>query len=144
MVAQLEISVAHAWIFAVLTTDPEITSLVGSHVFNSQITGTNPYPAVVYAVQSPMRPLRGVGGYKIWESGLFTIKAVGQTRDYDDITPIALRIDQLFDRTGGPGPNGGTVVSSMGETWVQYPESDNQSNDFRHLGRLYRLTVQGV
>lgn len=97
-------------------------------------------PLVMLSVSDPS-DVRGVGDTRIMVDMTVLIRGVAQTASYTDVRPIAERIDVLFHGSSGPGA-GGAILHSMREGIFRLPETDEDGQEWRHLGGSYRVWAQ--
>ena len=132
------VGLVEPWIYHRLSTDTALLTLVNI----GSISGTLsvevlPTPYVTFLCQSP-RDVVGNAGQRISTDNLYMIKAVAQTGTWDDILPIADRIDALFHLSGQVISVSGGSLSSVRQSVVQYPEVDD-GLQYRHLGGIFRI-----
>jgi hypothetical protein len=140
-----EMTVVERWIFNVIAADADLKvggTLGVRQVANTEVRGTNPWPAIVFNPTTTMKPTRGVGLTKLWSAGPWMIKVICKTANYDDCEPFAARIHQLFDKAGGAVAGGGYIVSSHETDTFQMPERVSQDEQYRHMGYTYRIVAQ--
>jgi hypothetical protein len=140
-----EATIVSNWIWEKIQGDAEAKpggTLGVRKLFNTQVRGKDIYPCIVYQNQSPPQDIRGKGLAPIWVEGLWTIKAIGKTDNYDDLAPIVAAIHRLFDATGGPVTGGGYIIQCWRRSILQMAEQDEQSVNFRHYGGTYKIEAQ--
>jgi hypothetical protein len=131
------VDVIEPWMYQRLAADAALTALVAGRVVSTMAGRNMQSPYVVFDLNSP-RDIRGIGTGRIMVDCLYVAKAVGKTDSWDDLAPIAARVDELLDGASGEVV-AGHVLGVARERVVQYAEVDDNGNQYRHLGGMYRL-----
>lgn len=132
-----EALVVDGWLYARLSGDAELSTLVGGRIFSALAPPDTPVPFVVYSSQT-WRDVRGVGPRaRILSESVYQVKAIGEGRSFGPLRRIAERIDELLDGAAGPA-DGGEVAGVAREEQLAFVEVD-EGTEYRHLGGLYRL-----
>lgn len=135
-----DLAAADKWIYATLSADATLLPLIGGRVYDTLAAAGTALPYVVFSYQGGY-DVRGNGPIRVLHSGLYLVKAIGQGTSFATLAPIAARIDALLHAKHG--------VNTDGDAWAvreqpfKYLEIDN-GVQYRHLGGLYRVWVQGA
>lgn len=135
----IEVVYADQWLYSKLSTDATLISLVGTRIYSYVAPAGTLTPFVVYAYQGG-QDIAEVGNYRIFNSGLYQVKAIGQGLSMAAIAPIAHRIDALLQRASG-SVAGGSILACVREQPISYLELSNGVR-YNHLGGIYRIIVQ--
>lgn len=127
------------WLYTVLSGDATITGLVGSRIYDGLAPQGAALPFVVFNFQGGV-DLRGVGTVRVFNSGLYQVKAICQGESYAPAAAIADRIDELIHGNRG-SVSDGSVVDCVREQPLTLIEQQN-GVQYRHVGGLYRIIVQ--
>jgi hypothetical protein len=132
-----EASKIDKWIFSVVTTDQQLSALIGQKCYFGEIPSGKQPPAVVFSFQAG-RDTHGNGGGRLLTSPLYQIKALGVFNA--QLITIADRIDEIFKKATNVLFED-YVFCSRREQQInlKMPGSD-VSNPLRHLGGLYRIS----
>lgn len=142
----IELTRVDAWLFAKLTGDEDLGEAVGwpeerpwvfPDVADDSVGADDQY--VVYSVQDPGADARAVGSIRVMARPLYLVKAVAKTNSYEALRPAADRIDALLDGARNEIAGDGRLIACIRERAFRLPEGD-----YRHLGGLYRVSVQIV
>lgn len=148
-----ELSLAEAWIYAVLAGDPELSAMLDgspeTRIWPNVAPAGTPLPYVVYRYQAS-RDVRGLGNRtaRIMSTPLYQVVGYDEGPQNDDLGPIAVRIDKLLDGKAGTVTDDEAPPSVIGRIlacWREQPFSLPETVEgkiFRRLGGLYRLQVQ--
>lgn len=135
-----ETTIVDQWLTATLAPDSALVALIGANnVHADQAPPGATHPFIVHQFQGAA-DVRGSGPLRIMTSGIWIVKAVGETRDYLTLKPIADRIDVLLQAASGTAA-GGFIFSSVREFPFRLPEREN-GHDYRNLGGGYRCLAQ--
>jgi len=134
------VDIIEPWLYATLSGDEELMGLLDDDT--DRVSGTlsatmlkTPY--VTFLLQSPLDVV-GVGGIRISTDNLYIVKAVTQTSTWDDLKPIARRIDTLLHRAGEVMTEEFGSLSCTRERTFQMAEEAGDLQ-YRHLGGIYRI-----
>lgn len=135
------VALIEPWIYSVLAGDATLLGLVNDGA--ASISGTAsptplPTPFVSFSFDSGLDVLTGAGADRIALNALYLVKAVAATGSWDDVAPVAARVDALLHRPYQVMTVAGGSLSCSREKIVQYPEV-NEGVQYRHLGGLYRI-----
>jgi len=129
----------HEWLYTVLSGDATITSLVGSRIYDGISPQGVIFPYIIYSFLGGA-DTRGVGTVRVFNSGLYQVKAVCEGESYAPAAAIADRIDELIHGNRG-SVSDGSVVDCVREQPLTLIEQQN-GVQYRHVGGLYRIIVQ--
>jgi hypothetical protein len=139
-VAANEIVLADKWLYSVLAGDTALMALAhGVYSYIAPAGAVSPW--VLYNFQGA-HDVIAVGAYRIFNSGLYQVKAVGQSNSLAALGAIAERIDVLLDRKTAT-VTGGVILASHREQPMAYAEQSDGLR-YNHLGGIYRIQVQGA
>ena len=129
----------NTWIYATLSADSEITSLVAGRIYAEQAPQGAACPLIIFSRQDS-QDANTVGGQGGVTTATYQIKAVGEGGAIEPLAPIADRIYSLFHAKKGAG-TGVTILSCVREGGIGYPETFN-GKQYRHYGALYSIMAQ--
>lgn len=138
----IETVYADQWLYSKLTGDATLASLIGARVYSYMAPLGATLPAIIYAYQGG-KDVTEVANYRIFNSGLYQVKAVGQGESMVAIAAIAHRIDTVLHRSSGT-VSGGAILACVrepGRSALSYAEYTNGVR-YNHLGGIYRILVQ--
>ena len=135
----IETIYADQWLYSKLTDDATLAGLIGARVYSYMAPLGATLPAIIYAYQGGV-DVTEVANYRIFNSGLYQVKAVGQGESMVAIATIAHRIDEVLHRASG-SVTGGAILACVRERPLSYPEFTNGVR-YNHLGGIYRILVQ--
>lgn len=135
-----EVVYVDKWLYGVLSGDATLTGLVGARIHAYQAPEGTAFPFVLYSFQGGA-DVAVVGGIRIFNRGVYQVKAVGKGDTMGALQSIADRIDTLLQGASG-SVTGGIILACVREQPLAYAEIDNRIQ-YRHLGGLYRILVQG-
>lgn len=131
------VSIVEPWLYATLSADPALAGLVGDRISGTLSTVTLATPYITFLLQSPL-DIVGVGGVRISTDNLYVVKAVAQDSSWDQVIPIAERIDYLIHRPNSVMTETRGSLSCVRERPFQAVEVDG-GLQYRHLGGVYRI-----
>lgn len=131
------IDIADAWLYATLSADTQLMDLVDGRITGTLGAVTLAAPYVHFMLSSTL-DVNGVGGARISTDNLYIAKGVSQGSTWDDVSPIARRIDYLIHRPNSVMMQGSGSLSCIRERILQVPEVDG-GLQYRHLGGYYRI-----
>lgn len=131
------IEIAEKWLYATLGGDPTLAGLVDDRISGTLSPELLETPYVTFLLQSP-RDIIGVGGVRISTDNLYIVKAVAQTSTWDDLLPIANRIDYLIHRPHSVMTEGSGSLTCIRERVHEQAEVE-KGLQYRHLGGIYRI-----
>lgn len=134
------IEVVEGWLYSTLTDDSNVSSIVGTRVFDQPPKEGTEYPFIIYNGGS-FQDIRGVGITRFVSGTIYTVKAVAQTSDASVLSTLAGYIDDALTLAGGIAVTGGTVLSSVRERSVNYREFSGGKH-FVHRGGEYAILAQ--
>jgi hypothetical protein len=135
------IELIEPWIYGRLLADDALLALIGGidHVSGTLSSTELVPPYVTFLMNSTADVIAGAGGDRISTENLYVIKSVVASGSWDDVTPIAKRIDALFHLPYATVTYEALgVVTSIRERVISYPEVDD-GVQYRHLGGIYRI-----
>lgn len=135
----IEVVYADQWLYSQLSADTTLSALVGVRIYSYVAPAGTPTPFVIYAYQGG-QDVAEVGNHRIFNSGLYQVKAVNQGLSMAEIAPVAHRIDEILHRSSG-GVVGGSILACVREQSISYVEHGNGVR-YNHLGGIYRIIVQ--
>lgn len=130
--------IAEAWLYSVLTGDSELMGDVGG-VYVDSVPGEPPSRYVLITAPD-LADVSYVGGHIGWGTALYAVRAVGQVVSYSPLIPASKRIHALLHRQRG-STEYGKVIACYREQPFRMTEYSGD-RQWRHLGGIYRLTVQ--
>lgn len=130
---------ADQWLYSKLTTDATLASLLSGRVYSYMAPLGAAFPVIIYAYQGGT-DVSEVGGYRIFNSGLYQVKAVGKGESMAALAAIANRLDAVLHRASGTA-TGGAILACVRERPVSYSEYTTGMR-YNHLGGIYRILVQ--
>lgn len=101
------------------------------------------YPIVRYDPQSPGVEARGVSTTTIWLDSLWLIRGVVDGTSYEPLRTIASRIYALLHGSHDIAVTDGMIMWCVREQAFQQ-EIVEAGREYRHLGGIYRIVVQGT
>jgi hypothetical protein len=131
------VEIIEPWLYETLSSDSELAGLVEDRIsgtLSPVLLGT---PYVTFLLQSPL-DIVGVGGTRISTDNLYIVKGVAQTSTWDDLIPIARRIDILLHRAGLVMTEASGSLSCTRERTFQQAEEAGDLQ-YRHLGGIFRI-----
>lgn len=129
--------IVEPWLFATLTEDATLVALVGGRISGTLSATPLKPPYVTFLLQSS-RDVKGVGGAQISTDNLYMVKGVAQTSSWNDLNPIAERINYLINRPGSTMTGAQGSLTCVREFILQEPEVED-GVQYRHLGGVYRI-----
>jgi hypothetical protein len=143
----LEPLVVEEYIFTQLNV-PALTSLVPDapgqtlvEIYSDTVPPDVRFPYVIFQMQSNSDTMTTDGTRVLWVA-TYIVKAVGRTKSYIGLGPIASQIDILLHKQSGVVSDG-TVLHSRRLQVVRYPEVTDGVN-YRHLGGSYRFWTEAT
>lgn len=133
---------AAAWVTETLTADPTWAAASPGGLWGGPAkTGTR-YPFTRFDAQSPGVELRTAGTTTIWLNQLWLIRGVAEGTSFAPLKDIASSIYRLLH---------GVINVQMDDGEIQYCvredafhlETVEGGREYRHLGGIYRIVVQG-
>ena len=131
------IQIIEPWIYETLSGDSQLAGMVEDRIsgtLSPVLLGT---PYVTFLLQSPL-DIIGIGGTLISTDNLYIVKAVTQTSTWDDLLPIAQRIDLLLHRPGQIMTEEFGSLTCIRERRFQQAEEAGDLQ-YRHLGSIFRI-----
>jgi hypothetical protein len=141
----LEAITVARWVYATLSTDPELQALLGgadapNRIKEGTYSGAAPL-WIVYTILPPV-DVKGVGMVQIASNVQFQVKVVGTGQSYTPLIPVYQRVHELLEARLAQEPvQGGIVLTSERVSGVMFPERAN-GIEYRHLGGLYETLTQ--
>ena len=131
------VDIIDPWLWSTLSNDATLLGMIGGQasIISTLAKAGVPAPYVVFFMSST-RDILGVGGVRIQIDALYTVKVVGEGATWENVKPIARRLDVLLGEKDVTTVNGS--LSCRRESLIQYAEVDS-ATQFRHLGALWRL-----
>lgn len=131
------VEIIDTWLYATLSQDPDLAALVGDNVTGTLSANPLTPPYAHFMLQSSL-DVRGVGGYRISTDNLYVVKGVVQGGSWDDVLPIASRIDYLLHRPTATMASGGGSLTCVRDSTIQAVEVED-GLQYRHLGGVYHI-----
>lgn len=131
------IDIIEPWLYATLSGDSELAGLVEDRISGTLSPVLLATPYVTFLLQSPL-DVMGIGGIRISTDNLYIVKGVAQTSTWDDLRPIAHRIETLLHRSGQVMTEEHGSLSCIRERTFQMAEEAGDLQ-YRHLGGIYRI-----
>lgn len=126
------------WLYSVLENDAELEALGVTAVRDHPGGGKLTHPFITIGNASPFLARTDYRGGVMHAEGSFTVRVNGRTNSFEDIAPVAARINELLqDRINEDIPKGGILLSCQ---WRQ--DFDDRGDDYRALGGVFRLEIQ--
>lgn len=125
------------WLYATLSGDATLSALVAGRFSGAVSLDAIPTPYVTFSLMSP-RDIIGIGGVRIDTDNLYVVKGVSQGGTWDDVSPIANRIDYLIHRPNSIMTMSNGSLTCLRENVHQAIEVD-EGLQYRHLGGVYRI-----
>ena len=137
----MEIAQAFQWINATMLADSALVAAATGGVWQAYADQGTIAPYALFDHQADTDTLT-MNAKRLFNRGLFQIKAVGPTNSFATLVIIADRIDALFGRIGPTGLSSGGILSCYREQGFLYNELVN-GVAWSHLGGLYHIDLQG-
>lgn len=135
-----EVIRVNEWLYTVLAADSDVTDLVGTRIYDGLAPRGATYPVIIFNFLTGS-DVMAVGSIRVMNSGLYQVKAVAQATSYADVSPVADAIDSALHRASG-SVGDGAILACRREQPIVYIEQVNDLQ-YRHMGGLYRIQVQG-
>jgi len=137
------VDIIDPWLYATLSGDAQLVELVGQNIGGPLLVGDVAPPYVTWSEPS-VRDVTAQDGGRIWVDTIYTVKGVAATASWDDVAPIARRIDALLHgERGVEHTSAAGHITSVREGVVQYGEqADGQQ--YRHLGGRFRIRAHSL
>lgn len=132
--------VIEPWLWATLTSDPQLTALVGGNIINAAADQGDP-PYVVFNLVSA-RDVRGVGTTRVQVDCIYQVKAVVAGSSFDAAAAIARRVFVLLETPQTVSTPAGALTCTR-EQIVQFPDTQDGAQ-YRHVGGLFRLRTHST
>jgi hypothetical protein len=153
MTQGLESWAADEFIYAKLKNDATLTALIQAvyakygqevpadpEVYSDTVPSTITFPYVIFQLRTPFPDTTVVEGIRIFTRLDYLVKVVDRAQSYADIAPIYSQVDKLLHLATGTVADG-VVYFTQRMQLFRFPEIDD-AIQYRHLGGIYRLTVQ--
>ena len=129
-----------------LKGDATINGLIGQRVYMNEVPDDAAYPVILAHMYAPSPDTRALGNVRVMANMMYIIRAIAKGSSTISVEPIANRLDQIFEDNAGANIAGviGASVREMPFFMSEEAKVGNSIQQFRHLGGIYRLTVQGV
>lgn len=128
------------WLYQNLASDATLTAVVGTRFHADEAASVFPYIQWTYISGTEVQ---GHSANTIFVNCLYLVKAVGKTRAYGDLIPLANRIHTLLHRKASDTLAGDHILSCVREETYRLAELESGVS-YRHLGGIYRILVQKV
>lgn len=129
------------WLYSMLTSDQELTDLVGDKVFAYVAPEDVDCPFVVYNLISAL-DYRTLGPYRYMVNLLYQVKCIDKGFGLVRAHQIADRIDEVLEGANGT-VDSIQIATCYRDGSVAYTEVDDKNNVYRHVGGMYRIVVLG-
>ena len=137
-----EQQVAGDWIYDTLSTDPVIAAAAPGGVWDGPAKDGTPYPIVRFDLQSALS-VRGNSFFEIMQNMIWLVRMVDVGGSYVPLEQGAQQIQSLLHGVAAVTVTDGIIESSAREQTFRQSRVDG-GREFRHLGGLYRIYVQGA
>jgi hypothetical protein len=123
-----------AWLAEVLGGDAVLSAMVGGRLYSSPPQAAE-FPLAMWGLRqsSSIAALDGMGRL---ERSAWQVEAVGMGGGYEDLRPIADRIDALL--SGAVGTPAGWRFRAARDSSLQFAE-DHAGVRYHHLGAVWRI-----
>lgn len=138
----IEQQVAADWLFDTLSADSVIAAAAVGGVWDGPAKDETPYPILRFDLQSALT-VRGNSFFEIMQNMLWLVRMVGVGGSYVPLEQAAQQIQSLLHGVSAVPVSGGMIESSAREQTFRQSRVDG-GREFRHLGGLYRIYVQGA
>lgn len=135
------ISAADQWLYSQLTANATLAGLVSARVYGHEVPPEATFPLVFFTLVAPAENVSTLNGVRIWSPLLYAVRYVDQVESYTDLEDGAAAIDSALNLATGSNVSG-VIISSVYESPFALLEIDQSGYQVRHLGGLYRLSVQ--
>jgi len=136
------LSVVDAWVYAELSGDSQLATLVSGRVYEAQAPKGAEYPMVLFHVQATAPDVIAVGTFRIFSEVVLTVRAISAGSGYGGCREIAKRVDEVLH--GGRGSTEyGTVLSCYRERPIKLPPESVGDLQYWALGGVYRVIARG-
>ena len=135
-----EVEIALAWLFATMTGDSTLVSLVPGGFWRSYAPPSTSPVYVIFGLQSGGNDTLTMNAVRLLTNPLYQIKACGPASNMQAILDAASELDNLLKRTSGT-VSGGYVGVCYREQPLSVDELVN-GEVFSNIGGLYRLMIQ--
>lgn len=125
------------WLYSILHGDQALAGVPVAAYVAKQGTA---FPRIQFNFQGGSDVV-AVGAIRIMLTGLWQVKAIVQAESYAPAKPLADRLDALLHGKKGQVSDG-VILGCKREQPIAYVEVDS-GLQYRHLGGLYRIEVQG-
>lgn len=127
------------WLYQNLASDATLISSVGTRFYADEAP-SDAFPYVQWTYLSG-REVQGHNANTIFINTLYLVKAVGKTRAYGSVDPLATRLNELLHKKGSDTVAGDHIFSCVREETYRLAETESGVS-YRHLGGIYRILVQ--
>jgi len=131
---------ADKWLYAKLTGDGTLITLVGSRVYVEIAKEGAAFPLIVMQQMSCL-PVMNVGAAVIWFDELWLVKGIDKSKSYSALGTIMDRVRAVLHAASGTVSGSGTVVGCVEEAVIRYSELLD-GVQYRHLGMEFRVWTQ--
>lgn len=139
----VETVAADQWLFGALSGDASLSALVGGRVYGHVAPQGAQMPFVLFQQQAAGADVRGVGPARIMANLLYVVRIVAESSSFGgSVQTAAGRIDAVLQAASGT-VLAGTVLACVRERPFAMTETDEDGRQYRHLGGIYRMFVQG-
>lgn len=143
MTVGAEDMIVAGWLTSVLGGDATLQGLLGTQgVWDGPAPDNALYPLLRIDAQSPGYMVRGVGAVEVMADSLWLIRGIYEGTSYLPLKPIAERVHSLLHGAVAQVVTDGTIEAVARESIFRQRVSD-AGKEFRHLGGIYRIYVQG-
>jgi hypothetical protein len=136
--------IAAAWMTGCLESDSALMGALGStRVWDGPAPDGTVYPILRIDSMSPgAQIVRGVGTVEVMTNQLWLVRAVDQGATFARLQIPVQRIQALLHGVTGLTVTGGTIEACVRENAFRQQIVDG-GREFRHLGSIFRILVQG-
>lgn len=130
--------IAEKWLVATLKGDAQLMSMVQGVYVDKVPSNVTSYVLITNADAYDVSYVNKRIG---WGKLIYAVRAVGEMGSYSDLVPASSRMHELLHRQRG-STDAGKVLSCHREQPFRMIEQEG-NREFRHLGGIYRIMVQG-
>lgn len=137
-------SVIEQWIYAQLSGDATLVSLVGGRFYSTEVSQDDDtaFPCVLFSYYTG-RDLMVQNASRVWTECVYKVTVIGLDQPFSALEAIHQRVDNLLHRKGSQTVSGaGLIVHSYRETPYQITEDAPGGKKYRHMGGLYTIAAQ--
>lgn len=137
-----ETQIAEEWLYSVLKNDGTLNGvslLNGQRIYNEVAPQNAAFPYVVFGLRSATDLDKNNG--RLLTDTLYSVKVVGQSSSFAQLSAIFSRIDELLHLAQGTVTSGRVIASSREEVF-KYVENGDGGVLYHHLGGYFRILAR--